>query len=204
MSSDKDVWEAQYAQKGDVWRGRSDFPFDLPKGRVLELGCGNGKTASALISKGVELVCLDISRNALLACERSLSSRADFIEGDILALPFKDKVFDSVVCFHVLEHLLENERISASKEIFRVLKNNGNLYVQSFSVNDMRFGKGSEVESYTFVRGDLVRYHYFREGEIERLFYELSVLDRRIKVIDKRFHGEPMKREVVQIKFEKA
>jgi SAM-dependent methyltransferase len=204
LSSDKDLWESQYLKKGEVWRGRSDLPFDIPTGRVLELGCGNGKTVSALISAGIEPVCIDISRNALTECAKATGpGTRDLVEADAMSLPFADGVFDSVVCFHVLEHLLSGERVKASMEIGRVLKKGGRLYIQSFSVKDMRYGKGTKVEDDTYERGDGVRYHYFRDGELERLFDMFVPIEMKHRVLEKRYDGRPMARDMLQAELER-
>ncbi|MFA5314269.1 MAG: class I SAM-dependent methyltransferase, partial [Methanomassiliicoccales archaeon] len=200
LSSDKDIWESQYLMKGEVWRGRSDIPFDIPKGRVLELGCGNGKTVSALRSIGIEPICIDISRNALTECARAAGPGAIvLVEADLMSLPFADGTFDSVVCFHVLEHLLSDDRKKASMEIARVLRKGGRLYVQSFSVKDMRYGKGTKVEDDTYERGDGVRYHYFHDGELDELFEDFVLIEMKHKVLEKRYDGRQMSRDMLQL-----
>ena len=61
-------------------------------------------------------VCLDISRERLAACR---SPRPTY--GDVRAIPFPDKSFGAVTCFHVLEHL-PNEAAAhqAVREVHRV------------------------------------------------------------------------------------
>lgn len=48
---------------------------------------------------------------------------------DITAVPLSDNFFDSIICYHILEHI-EDDR-AAMKELFRVLKTGGALYVQT-------------------------------------------------------------------------
>lgn len=47
---------------------------------------------------------------------------------DITNINMKDKSLDLIICFHILEHILEDEK--AIKELYRVLKKNGVLLVQ--------------------------------------------------------------------------
>ncbi|MEA3346992.1 MAG: methyltransferase domain-containing protein [Candidatus Auribacterota bacterium] len=49
------------------------------------------------------------------------------VVGDIFKLPFKSESFDSVLCSEVLEHTKDPKQ--AVKEIYRVLKKNGKLYI---------------------------------------------------------------------------
>lgn len=60
--------------------------------------------------------CLDISRERLAVCR---SGNPTY--GDIRAMPFRDKEFGAVCCFHVLEHLytVEDAR-KALSELHRV------------------------------------------------------------------------------------
>ncbi len=60
--------------------------------------------------------------------EYSIWKNTDVV-GDAHHLPFKDEMFDAVVCFNVFEHL-HNPTIAA-KEIFRVLKPGGKLIIQT-------------------------------------------------------------------------
>lgn len=134
----------------------------------MELGCGNGKTLSALAC--CDAVGLDHSLNALRSCPAGPS----LIRGDILHLPFRDGSFDMVLLHHVLQHLMADERHKAAAEAFRVLRPGGKLSVRTFSVQDMRFGKGDEVESNTFQRGNGILYHYFHAHELRTLLSSLE------------------------------
>lgn len=45
------------------------------------------------------------------------------VKADILALPFDDNSFDVVICNHVLEHIVDDQK--AMSELFRVMKEGG-------------------------------------------------------------------------------
>lgn len=47
---------------------------------------------------------------------------------DITQINEADQSFDLIICFHVLEHILEDKK--AIKELNRILKNNGHLLIQ--------------------------------------------------------------------------
>ena len=48
---------------------------------------------------------------------------------DIMALPLPDNHFDCIICYHVLEHIIDDRQ--AMKELLRVLKPNGWAILQS-------------------------------------------------------------------------
>lgn len=50
-------------------------------------------------------------------------------EIDITKIPYNDNEFDLIICNHVLEHILDDSK--ALKELYRVLKNKGNIILQT-------------------------------------------------------------------------
>jgi SAM-dependent methyltransferase len=113
----------------DLVRARED--------RVLDVGCGSGRTALAVgrvIGNGF-ITCLDrfdagyireggrelLLRNLELA---GLKERAAVVEGDICAMPFADAVFDAAVSAHAIDHLGESAE-AGLREVNRVLKPGG-------------------------------------------------------------------------------
>ncbi len=180
----REVWERMYHQEHPRWRGPSDLNLDNLKGRVLELGCGDGKTAIAMVEAGLSVVGLDLSRTALLTLGKRIDSgKLDLIQADALDLPFNEGAFDSVTSVHFLDHLILSDRRRAVSEIDRVLRAGGIVVGRFFSVDDMRSGKGEQIEQSTYLRGNGVINHYFREDEILDLFagYEALSIDPVLK-----------------------
>ncbi|MCI0528874.1 MAG: class I SAM-dependent methyltransferase [Nitrospira sp.] len=52
------------------------------------------------------------------------------VQGDILNLPFKDNSFEEVRLIHVLEHVLRRQQVPMLRELHRVVKPGGVLYVE--------------------------------------------------------------------------
>jgi SAM-dependent methyltransferase len=73
------------------------------RGRVLEVGCGNGAIAERLRGDGLDVVAVDVTLgSARTTRERARCAVA--IAG-LPELPFRDRAFDTVVCAHTLEHV---------------------------------------------------------------------------------------------------
>ncbi|WP_018131646.1 class I SAM-dependent methyltransferase [Effusibacillus pohliae] len=103
--------------------------FPIRRGsRVLEVGCGTGRTACYLAGKGCDVTAVDI-RPAMLEKARK---RAEFervqvhwVEGDACALPFAANQFD-VVLLESVTVFVDPER--ALSEYHRVLRIGGCLH----------------------------------------------------------------------------
>lgn len=174
------AWESDYSTRNALWRGAAKaVPLLPPKTRVLELGCGNGKTAAGIaIQPGVELHALDISPTAVRICKERIAAvdgKAEVKVANGLSLQYPDQYFDVVFAYHYFAHMLNDERAIALKEAIRVLKRGGKLYLKEFGTHDFRLGKGKEVEPATFKRGFGIITHYFTEAEVRNLSKELSI-----------------------------
>ena len=166
-----DSWDEFYRTNRRAWRGVtniSDLGFRSGM-RVLEVGCGNGKTLAALKELGCDVVGVDFSEEAVVSC-RQLIPGVDARQGDILNLEFDDSSFDAVVLFHVLEHVLPEDMGKASSEVARVLRPGGRAYVRSFSVGDMRSEKGERISDDMVIRGNGIRYRYYSEESLKESF----------------------------------
>lgn len=94
-------------------------------GRVLDLGCGDGRTAVALQSAGWTVVAMDQDPASIAAAR--VAGATDARVGTINDLPDTEERFDAVVLSHVIEHLVEP--IAALVEIRRHLRPGGQLVI---------------------------------------------------------------------------
>lgn len=183
-------WDEDYRTRGALWGGAAGSLPDLPPGsRVLETGCGNGKTLAALTAHGWIAVGLDASPHAArlaASCEPSV------VIGDVGALPFADNTFDAVFCWHVLGHLTCAAMPAAAQEMYRVLRPGGSIFCKVFSRNDLRYGKGRETEPHSYLRGDGVVTHYFDAAELQDVFGEGTLT---VSAWNMRIRGTPYHRE---------
>jgi len=86
----------------------------------LDAGCGSG-----LIARHVRnIVGLDISRIELKLAKK-YAPHGEYIQGDVLNLPLRNCVVDSIICTEILEHV--SNASLAIDEFNRVLKNGGLL-----------------------------------------------------------------------------
>ena len=201
MVDQREAWDSFYSGNRRPWRGVSDIgelPFP-PGGRVLEVGCGNGKTAVALAKRGYRVTGMDFSQKAIDIC-RELILDADFVCASVLNIPFENGSFDGISAFHVLEHLTDEELDKASEELYRVMKNGGYLLVKSFAEGDMRAGKGT-ASGDSVIRGNGILYHYFTEDEITSKLSQFECVS--IRTVEDKTRFGPVRRRIEAV-FRKA
>ncbi len=208
MNGDRnaDCWENDYSRRGRVWGGAVHQPPPFRAGLpVLELGCGNGKTFSALVEKKCEVVGVDFSSSAVILC-RSLvpeTARGDIALADVRHLPFADASFDVVIVFHVIGHLPAVGRVRCADESARVLRAGGTLYFSGFSSEDFRAGTGRETEPSTFERKNGIATHYFSEDEVQALFCALKPRECVTRRWTMTVRGRPLPRAEIDATFKK-
>ena len=193
MEGQREAWDSFYSANARAWRGVSDIkghPF--AKGsHILEVGCGNGKTASALKDEGMTVTAIDFSSAVINSCQPAEGIK--YICASVTELPFDDCSFDGVLAFHVIEHLDEDELPIAVSEMERVLRPGSFLMVKVFSRDDMRSDKGDRIGDGTVVRGNGIMYHYYTEDELERTFSSMETIEVRT-VTDMTRFGEARSR----------
>jgi len=97
---------------------------------VLEVGSGEGYGTNILSKKAKSIVGLDVDPEAIEhANQKYKSKKCEFTHYTGKKIPFPDNTFDKVISFQVIEHVTDDEQYL--KEIYRVLKNNGDYIVST-------------------------------------------------------------------------
>lgn len=100
----------------------SELISNIPRGPMLELGCGTGHWTDFFIREGFQLTGVDISE-PMLQIARSKSIKADFIQADVLDLPFAEESYNLISAITMLEFVSDQEQ--ALESIYRTLKPGG-------------------------------------------------------------------------------
>jgi SAM-dependent methyltransferase len=178
MAAEQNPWDDDYQRRGRLWGGSVPSLPRLPRSsRILELGCGDGKTILPLVKNGYSVTALDISFNAAVLCRDSCASpdQARILVADVRKNPFCNGSFDVINASHITGHLSLEGRRQLAGEVTRLLAPGGTLYFRDFSVEDFRFGRGEQTEEGTFMRKNGIITHYFSGNEVRALFLRLTV-----------------------------
>ncbi|MDD5422477.1 MAG: class I SAM-dependent methyltransferase [Candidatus Omnitrophica bacterium] len=152
----------------------------------LDLGCGAGYGTRILSEKFGSAVGVDISEDAVKKARSEYErNNCDFLHYDGRALPFPENMFDTVVSFHVIEHVKDAKQFLS--EACRVLKKGGTFIISTPNAA-LRISEGEtpwnvfHVREYTFgeFRGILAR--TFSEITV----YGVTAVDKVMEIEKKR------------------
>ncbi len=137
MNETKAHWEEHYGERDRVWSGRVNIQFadvaaDLPPGRALDLGCGEGADSVWLAERGWNVVAVDISETALgrareAASSRGVSDRIEFVALD-LSDGFPDGEFD-LISAQFLHSTVRLDRTTILARAARAIRPGGLLVI---------------------------------------------------------------------------
>lgn len=100
--------------------------FSGDEAKVLDLGCGTGRTTVVLDEMGFDVVGVDLLKSQL-STARNLFPDIELSVGDAMSLPFSAESFDYVLfSFNGIDEIYpEEKRYETLLEIWRVLKSGG-------------------------------------------------------------------------------
>lgn len=95
---------------------------------VLEIGCGEGYGANYLASLGMRVTAIDNNDDVVEHAKRRYNNpNLDFYTYDGTDIPIKDKTFDAVISFQVIEHV--KDVTAYMRCVNALLKPNGYYYI---------------------------------------------------------------------------
>lgn len=156
--------------------------------RILDLGCGTGRHLILLSKMGFEVYGIDASPKALEVSRQWLEEEGMYANLQLNRIehrfPFGDNIFNAVISIQVIHHNLLKDIIFTIKEIERVLKRNGYIFI-TFPILK---GGGridewelKEIEKGTYIpltgpEKDLP-HHFFTLEEINDLFSSFNLIE---------------------------
>ncbi|WP_415326162.1 class I SAM-dependent methyltransferase [Chryseobacterium sp. MMS23-Vi53] len=92
---------------------------------------------------------------------------------DITKIDAENGMFDLIVCYHILEHIIEDKK--AMSELYRVLKTNGTVLIQT------PFKEGEIYEDYNIISPEERLKHFGQDDHVR--IYSVSGLENRLKEV---------------------
>lgn len=118
------LWDVLASLPGP-WRKERAFDF-VPGGRLLDVGCGNGRYLRSMKNLGWETAGVEFNQNSVEFCR---ASGLAVHHGDLVSAAFPAAAFDVITVRHVIEHIPTPQVFMA--ELARILKPGGTLVVET-------------------------------------------------------------------------
>ena len=137
-ASQIEYWNRVAAEKSFSHPLRADWLNNYlnPYARILDVGCGYGRTLKELSHAGFpRCIGLDFSASMLARC-RSEGTQASLIRNDGESLPLQSDSVDAILLFAVLTCIPDGgEQKALIDEVRRVLRPKGLLYISDLLIN---------------------------------------------------------------------
>jgi SAM-dependent methyltransferase len=160
----------------------------LPKGKVLHFSPSRPMAKQLRATKSLNYLTTDY--------EDKLFTDVQY---DITAIPEENNSFDQIICYHVLEHIPDDQ--AAMKELYRILKPNGHILIQT------PFKEGDIYENES-VQTAAERLQHFGQEDHVRIYSAKGLKERLektgFKVQTLTFHESDEKQKKLQLKKEET
>ena len=165
--------------------------------KVLDVGCGSGRSVFDILSKTKNIVGIDHSDRAVADAKNNFSRYPSIkiLKADAAQLPFDNEEFDFVICMTTFANFAD-KKFKALEEMRRVLKDSGKIIISVFSENAleerMRVYKTlgvkiKEVKNGTVIfdesLGDNISEQFTKE-QLENIFSKVNLKIEDIKKVD--------------------
>ncbi|MBF4691566.1 class I SAM-dependent methyltransferase [Fusibacter ferrireducens] len=166
---------------------------------ILDCGAGGNRPPLSLFhdygytTTGVELSIEQVEMAN--AYGRENHQNLNILEGDMTQLKFEDASFDFVYSYNSIFHMKKVEIEKSIKEMKRVLKPGGLMFVNFLSVDDFRCGEGPHLgeNQYEQTDDEPVIHSYFDYDEAEKYFKDMTFVLKERRIIERIFEGARIK-----------
>ncbi len=164
---DTNYWNEYYKKKQNAPNMQSSFAeyvrkYIVPKKKLLDLGCGNGRDSIFFINNGLDVTGIDVSQEAIIKLKGVHKGR--FICGDFICFRtlFQEQ-FDYCYSRFTLHAINEKQEDELLKNVRDALKSDGKFFIEARTVHDDIYGKGENIGMHEYIYND----HYRRFIDIE-------------------------------------
>jgi len=149
------------------------FRKESPRGRILDIGCGEGRhtllfAGAGYTAIGTDLQPLAIQRAREFARSEKLKGRFKFVLGDVFALPFRPGGFDVIIDYGCLHHVMKKDFPRYLENTLPLLRSGGYFLLSCFSSKFKHHPGERRTRDWMVHRNHYDR--FFRKGDFRRLF----------------------------------
>lgn len=204
------IWEQRYKELKNIWGIEAEttliqYESLVSKGKVLDLGIGEGRNVIKFALKDYEIEGVDISSTALERCSEFLEEIKCCYKlhcTNLLDYNINSNQYSLITSTWVLNFVKKSEGFKLIKDMQKGLIKGGIIYIGVFSKEDPKYimlkEEKEEIEDDTFYIGERDTYiTYYDKNEILNLFddeYEIICRKEGYSLDfghgDKHYHGD--------------
>ena len=133
----------------------------------LDVGCGDCKDSLYFAKKGLHVSALDFSKSGIKNL-KSLNPNIKTYLSDIRKMKFNNNAFDIIYAHLSLHYFNDKETTAIFRNLYRILKKDGLIFVKCKSTDDLLYGKGEKVGPDMYRKGH-TRHFFSKEYMASRL-----------------------------------
>lgn len=202
------AWNWKDADKSRWMRPSEDAVYLAHKWKeegvhsILDLGCGLGRHSLFFAKNGFKVTAMDLSADAIAEARKLREeSGIDYLcrVSDMVNMPFSADAFDAVFSYHVISHQDTEGVKKVIKEISRVLKPNGKVFLTLCSKTHEAFLNDNypKLDENTVLKTEGAEVnvpHFFADKKIiKELFQEYELISVR-HITECEFASDKMER----------
>lgn len=119
----------------------SEYFRSLKNKTVLEIGCGSGFGAEIILKyfSPKKIIATDLDQRLIVLAKKNVQKKEIVFEkADATKLNYQDRGFDGIFVYGVIHHLPLPEWKNCLKELWRVLKPKGRLFILDLSIESFK------------------------------------------------------------------
>ena len=156
---------------------------------IIDCGAGGNFPKIALYAmSGFDTYGIEISEERMKRAEDFTKKRGlkvHLIKGDMRTLPYESESYGFAYSYNTIFHMNTEDIGVAIKEMLRVIKKHGLIYVNLLSTDDSHYGIGKEGSSGVFTQdedGEQISHTYFKRNEGDAYFSNFEIIYKQIRI----------------------
>jgi len=178
--------------KNYILKEKKFFIENIEKNQIiLDAGCGKGGTIKILAKKSKKIVGIDISDDILIYAKKIThnNKNVELFKESIDKLHFADSYFDIAILGMNTFGNLHNNKVNVLKELIRVVKPDGRIYISTYSEKAL----DDRLKSY---EASKIKYKIMSHGKIQLD----SSFNNKVKIITEQFSKSDLQKIFTKLK----
>ncbi|EPA05317.1 class I SAM-dependent methyltransferase [Candidatus Nitrosarchaeum limnium] len=148
-------------------------------GRILEIGSGHGFLLKKLQELKFSVTGIEVSKDRRIISKK-VAPNVQVLDMDVNGNIPKISNLDSIVMFHVLEHIVDP--IIFLKKARKLLSKNGKIIVEVPNINDLQLDQNEYYRNWYWQRAHL---HYFSPNILKNIFLRSGMKNMKIIAVQR-------------------